>query len=94
MRKENKNLGCSVLPPRLLAFWLHCLRASSVARILKRPIVWNLKLSESHNCGWTFEWRIHLVKEIFPDDSEELLVSDEHEEDVNGEFWESDEEEF
>ena len=29
-----------------------------------------------------------------PDDSEELLVSDEHEEDVNGEFWESDEEEF
>ena len=65
-------------------FWLHCLRANYVTGILKRSIPRNPEIPESQNYRWAAEGRIHLVKEMFPDDFNEILVSDEYdEEDIN-----------
>ena len=76
-------------------FWLHCLWTNTVDRILKQSIVWNPKRPDSQNNRWTFKRRIDRVKEILPNDIDELLVSDEYDvEDVNGENCDSDEEEF
>ena len=95
IRKENKSLRyfCSstVSLSSLAAF----LRASYVTRIIKRSIARNPEIPASQTYEWVAEGRIHGVQEIFPDDINEILLSDEYdEEDVNGENCGGDEEKF
>ena len=61
--------------------------------MLKRSIARNPEIPESQGYGWVAEGRIHWVKEMFPNDISEILISDDYdEEDVNGKSCESDEE--
>ena len=95
IRKENKTSYISVLPPCRSVFWLPCLRANYDAGILKRSIVRNPERPENQNCQWTAERRIKWIKEMFPDEITEMLVSHEYdEEDINWGNCESVEEEF
>ena len=80
MRKKTKASDLSFLSPCRSLFWLHCLRANYVAGILKRSIVQNPEILERQNYGWNPEGRIHWLKQIYPGNDKEILVSCEYDE--------------
>ena len=70
--KKNKSFFVSFQP------WLHCFRANYISEILKRSIARNPEILQGQKYGCAAEGRIHLVKEMFPDDINEILVYDEY----------------
>ena len=93
MGKESKSLN--VLPPCHSIFLAALFKSSHVPGIWKRSIVRDLEIPESQNYGCTAAGGIQWVKEIFPNDIMEILVSNEFdEENAFEEDCESDDGEF
>ena len=84
-QNENKIVDISDLPPCRSVLLLHSKRPNYVASVWKRSLEANFELPNISDHGWDKDANVYWIEELFPKDTEEILISDKQiENEVNG----------
>ena len=76
---QNKAMDISLLPPCQASLRLHTLRSNVVARIGKLSDKAQIQLPDLSQHGWTITNGIKWIDKAFPDELEDLLLTEEAE---------------
>eukprot|EP00794_Sanderia_malayensis_P006633 gene6633-biopygen5405 len=77
----------SILPPCRASLHIHAKRANYLAKLWKSNFCSTVEIENVEDHSWTEIGEIVWVKEAFPEDVEELLLSDENENDDDDRFY-------
>ncbi|KAG1712216.1 hypothetical protein GQR58_002396 [Nymphon striatum] len=76
---QNKSIDISLLPPCQASLRLHTLRSNVVARIWKLSDEAQIQMPDLSQHGWTINNSIRWIEKAFPDELEDLLLTEETE---------------
>lgn len=81
LSKKKKIIDISFLPPCQSSLYKHCQRANFIAKMWRGSWLPMLNLPNPKRHGWSDDYTIDWVDEIYPDDVKELLTDNKEDED-------------
>ena len=76
IKKENKVIDISLLPPCQSSLKKHTVRSNYVARMWRRASMPVMSLDDPQNHGWLPDLKTDWIDEPYPEDVTELLLND------------------